>query len=100
MPRTTGLVGPNGTADGSDSVSHLVGNKQDQGGDLHDESGLSEIEQLMKGKKFTRQVIVVNFLFFFFFFYLLLFFLILFWVDSECLFPLSLIIFCIRNLLT
>ena len=62
MPRTTGLVGPNGTADGSDSVSHLVGNKQDQGGDLHDESGLSEIEQLMKGKKFTRQVIVVNFL--------------------------------------
>ncbi|KAL5547828.1 hypothetical protein UlMin_003059 [Ulmus minor] len=54
MPRTTGVVGPSPAADRSKIISDFVLPKQDKKDDLPEENGLSEIEQLLKGKKFSR----------------------------------------------
>lgn len=54
MPRTTGEAGPSKAVGRSESCSDIHLDKQDTHGDLPDEIGLSEIEQLLKGKNFTR----------------------------------------------
>lgn len=54
MSRPTDLVGPSKAADVSENISDLVRQKQETKGDLPDENGLSEIEHLLKGKKFSR----------------------------------------------
>ncbi|XP_062078086.1 nuclear pore complex protein NUP1 [Humulus lupulus] len=54
LSRTTGVVGPERAADVSENISDLVLHNQDKGDDLPYESGLSEIEKLLKGKKFSR----------------------------------------------
>ncbi|PON63227.1 nucleoporin-like protein [Parasponia andersonii] len=61
MSRTTGVVGPSTAADVSESISDLVRHKQDKRSDAADDDGLSEIECLLKGKKFSRQVMVIDF---------------------------------------
>lgn len=62
MTRITGTAGPskagNRTKDGSDFDGHNV----DKNSDLSNVCGLSEIEQLLKGKKFSRQVMHLLFL--------------------------------------
>lgn len=67
MSRTTGVVGTSKAVDVSESISDLVWQKQDQKGDLLHENGLSEIEHLLKGKKFSRQVMVLGSLSFYLF---------------------------------
>ncbi|KAF3453713.1 hypothetical protein FNV43_RR04154 [Rhamnella rubrinervis] len=54
VPRTPGEAGPSKAAGRSESGSDFNLDKQDTHGDLPDEIGLSEIEQLLKGKNFTR----------------------------------------------
>ncbi|KAM6580141.1 hypothetical protein CsatA_003915 [Cannabis sativa] len=56
LSRTTGVVGPGtaAAADVSENISDLVLPNKDKGGNLPNESGLSEIEKLLKGKKFSR----------------------------------------------
>ena len=60
ISRTTEIVGPCKKADRLISGSDFEGNKKS---DQSDDIGLSEIEQLLKGKKFSRQVMHVMYLF-------------------------------------
>lgn len=65
----TEIEGPSRTADVSESISDLVGQKKEVKGDIPDEKGLSDIELLLKGKKFSRQVEVIHFRFCFVFYF-------------------------------
>ncbi|RXH74431.1 hypothetical protein DVH24_029152 [Malus domestica] len=56
ISRTTEIVGPSKKSDRLISCSDFEGNKKS---DQSDDIGLSEIEQLLKGKKFSRQVMHV-----------------------------------------
>ncbi|KAM0969381.1 hypothetical protein COP2_018024 [Malus domestica] len=56
ISRTTEIVGPSKKSDRLISCSDFEGNKKS---DQSDDIGLSEIEQLLKGKKFSRQVLHV-----------------------------------------
>lgn len=57
ISRSAGVAGPSGTAEGAKPVSGFDRHIQDKQDNLPDDSGLSEIEQLMKGKKFSRDQI-------------------------------------------
>lgn len=57
--RSTGVAGPSLAADRSKNDSDLEGCKQDIRGDITD-AGLSEIEQLVKGKTFSRYIVIVS----------------------------------------
>lgn len=54
VSRSAGVAGPSGTAERAKPVSGFDGHIQDKPDKAPDHSGLTEIEQLMKGQKFSR----------------------------------------------
>ncbi|KAF5482185.1 hypothetical protein F2P56_002774 [Juglans regia] len=54
LSRSTIVAGPSGAEDRSNSCSDFDGHKKDLKADLSDDMGLSEIERLLNGKKFSR----------------------------------------------
>lgn len=55
--RSTDVAGPSSTADRSKNGFDFDGSKQDKRGNATDNDGLSEIEQLLEGKSFSRDEI-------------------------------------------
>ncbi|KAJ9140988.1 hypothetical protein P3X46_031575 [Hevea brasiliensis] len=55
--KATGVAGSSHVVDRSNSESEFNGHKQNQNADVSDPNGLSEIEQLMKDKRFSRDEI-------------------------------------------
>ena len=64
MTRTE-QAGPSRAGNSSNDGSGFQGHRVDNNSNLSDESGLSEIEQLLMGKKFSRQVLYWFFCLFF-----------------------------------
>lgn len=63
--KATGVAGSSHVVDRSNSDSDFNGLKQNQKVDVSDPNGLSELEQLMKDKKFSRYIASIHFIVFF-----------------------------------
>lgn len=56
--RSTDVAGPSSTADGSKNGFDFDGSKQDKRENAADNDRLSEIEQLLEGKSFSRYMVI------------------------------------------